>query len=307
MSRAIVLSGGGPVGIAWQTGLAAGLAERGVDLSSADGVIGTSAGSAVGAQIALGHDLRAAMERFVPPPPQSSPPTRPSGGAAQDPRSRLQGLQGLLTLMAGAMAPDADPKQARAAIGRFALEARTIDEERFLQGFAYLKGARWPRAFACTAVDAGSGDFTVWNEASGVDVVAAVASSCAVPGVFPPITIGGRRYMDGGMRSGTNADLAKGHERVLIVTLRGRAAPAGNESAEDRAAAARLEGMRRRAERELAVLRESGSRVEQLGPDAEAWAVMGVDLMNPRGVHDAAQTGLRQGRAMADRLREFWR
>ncbi len=302
MSRAIVLSGGGPVGIAWQTGLAAGLAEQGVDLSSADCVIGTSAGSAVGAQIALRHDMRAALARFVRPPEPEPGAARPAARASAPGGSPR--LQGLLEMMGRAMAPDADPKQGRAAIGRFALQAQTIDEGRFLKGFPYLEGQRWPAAFSCTAVDAESGDFMVWNEASGVELVAAVASSCAVPGVFPPITIGGRRYMDGGMRSGTNADLAKGHERVLILTLMGRPLPGG--SGADAGMAQRLERMRRNVERELSVLRESGSSLEQIGPDAESAAAMGMDLMNPRLVYDAAQAGLRQGRATAERLRSFW-
>jgi NTE family protein len=207
-------------------------------------------------------------------------------------------------MMGRAMAPDTDPKQGRAAIGRFALQAQTIDESRFLKGFPYLEGLPWPRAFSCTAVDAESGDFMIWNEASGVDLVAAVASSCAVPGVFPPITVGGRRYMDGGMRSGTNADLAKGHERVLILTLMGRR-PDG--AGADGAMAQRLERMRRNVERELSVLRESGSSLEQIGPDAESAAAMGMDLMNPRRVYAAAQAGLRQGRTTAEQLRTFWR
>jgi NTE family protein len=304
MSRAIVLSGGGPVGIAWQTGLAAGLAERGVALSSADGVIGTSAGSAVGAQIALGHDLQLAMARF-PRPSEGGAPAQPGRTPSAGTPGPPQRLQGLLALMAKAMAPDADPKEARRALGRFALEAQTIDEERFRQGFVYLQGQRWPRAFSCTAVDTGSGDFVVWNEASGVDLMAAVASSCSVPGLFPPITIGGRRYMDGGMRSVTNADLAKGHERVLIVTLMGNGRPPAGD--QDAGAARRLDGMRRSTEREHSVLRESGSSIEEIAPDTESWSVMGVDLMNPRLLHAAAQTGLRQGRASADRLREFWR
>jgi NTE family protein len=313
MSKALVLSGGGAVGIAWQTGLACGLAEQGVDLSKASCVIGTSAGSAVGAQIALGHDLRAAMERFVRPAASGASPPQSDGSApASPPRAAARGsqqrLQDLFALMANAMAPDADPKQARAALGRFALEAQTIDEERFVKGFAYLAGERWPRAFSCTAVDVHSGDFMVWNETSSVDLVAAVASSCAVPGLFPPITIGGRRYMDGGMRSGTNADLAKGHERVLIVTLLGRfAADTGPSASTDGAMARRIDRMQRNAERELSVLRESGSSIEQIGPDAEAAERMGMDLMNPSLVYDASQAGLRQGRATAQRLREFWR
>src|SRR5688500_8257969 len=64
MSKALVLSGGGPVGIAWQSGLAAGLAAEGVDWASADFILGTSAGSAAGAQIALGRDMAAVVERY---------------------------------------------------------------------------------------------------------------------------------------------------------------------------------------------------------------------------------------------------
>ena len=64
MDRALVLSGGGPVGIAWQSGLTVGLAEQGVQLRDADLIVGTSAGSVVGAQIALGRDLNEQVERY---------------------------------------------------------------------------------------------------------------------------------------------------------------------------------------------------------------------------------------------------
>jgi NTE family protein len=202
------------------------------------------------------------------------------------------------------MAEGADPKQARAAVGRFALQAETIGEQQFVKGFAHLSGERWPAAFWCTAVDAESGAFMVWKADSGAELSAAVASSCSVPGLFPPITIAGRRFMDGGMRSGTNADLAKGHDRVLILSVMGAIgdAPAPPQGEGD----SRLARMRRNAERELSVLRESGARVEVLVPDAEAAAQMGMDLMNPRLAPVAAQAGLRQGRAAADRLRELW-
>lgn len=300
MSRAIVLSGGGAVGIAWQTGLVAGLSAEGVDVSKADFVVGTSAGSAVGAQIALGRDMSKALERFARSTTASAPrPGAPRQGAASGSPERLQNL---FAIMAKAMAEDGDPAKARAALGRYALEAKTVTEEQFLLGFGYLADERWPRAFSCTAVDAESGQFMVWNEASGVDLVRAVGSSCAVPGLFPPITLGGRRYMDGGMRSGTNADLAKGHDRVLILTLMGTSAA----GAADGEGNPRLERMRRSRERELSVLRDSGAGIESVGPDAEAAAIMGMDLMNPALTHDAAQAGHRQGRAEAERLRAFW-
>ena len=57
------------------------------------------------------------------------------------------------------------------------------------------------------------GSLVQWQRSSGVPLPLAVASSCAVPWVYPPVTINGRRYMDGGARSATNADLAAGHGR----------------------------------------------------------------------------------------------
>jgi len=301
VSKAIVLSGGGAVGIAWQTGLLAGLTEQGVELAEADCVIGTSAGSAVGAQLALGRDLAQALARFTPPAPKPVELAAAAPGAqAGRPRD---GLGKLLELMAQAMASGGDREQARAAIGRYALEADTMPEDRFAQSFAYLEAERWPRAFACTAVDAESGALMVWNEASGVELLRAVASSCAVPGLFPPITLKGRRYMDGGMRSGTNADLAKGHDRVLIVTLMGGALVRPGAGTAD----PRMQGLRDNAERERAVLTSAGASVQSVAPDAQSAASMGMDLMNPRRAYDAAQAGLRQGRAEAERLRAWFR
>jgi len=295
VSRAVVLSGGGAVGIAWQTGLCAGLAEQGVNLSRADAVVGTSAGSAVGAQLAMGRDMGRALERFAR-----------SDGAERPPRAtrRPPGqLSGLFLLMAKAMTAESDPHEVRAEIGRLALAADTISEEQFMRGFAYLAGEGWPRGFACTAVDTASGELAVWRDSSQVDLVAAVSSSCSVPGLFPPITIGGRRYMDGGMRSGTNTDLAAGHEHVLIITLMGGAL-LGTSGGDGNP---RVQRMRSNAERELTALREGGAEsIETLTPDAEAAAVMGMDLMNSALSHDAAQAGLRQGRVEAARLRAIW-
>jgi NTE family protein len=308
VSKAIVLSGGGSVGIAWQTGLVAGLAAEGVDVSNADLVVGTSAGSAVGAQIALGRDMQKAMQRFARPaassdaPRTDAPQSAPARASAGSSSSSTERTGNMFAIMAKAAAEGSDPKQVRALVGRFALEASTMSEEQFLRGFAYLANERWPRAFSCTAVDAESGKFMVWNEASGVELVRAVGSSCAVPGLFPPITLNGRRYMDGGTRSGLNADLAKGHERVLLLTLMGNVP--GGGGGEDNPRFAR---MQRARERELTILRDAGGTVCSVEPDAEAAAVMGMDLMNPALIHDAAHAGLRQGRAEAGRLRDFWR
>jgi hypothetical protein len=83
MTKALVLSGGGSVGIAWQTGLATGLARHGVDLSAADLIVGTSAGSAVGAQLALGGDAEERFDRYKQIETSTAPPASSNG--APDP------------------------------------------------------------------------------------------------------------------------------------------------------------------------------------------------------------------------------
>ncbi|HXQ19310.1 MAG TPA: patatin-like phospholipase family protein [Acidimicrobiales bacterium] len=296
MSKALVLSGGGPVGIAWQTGLAAGLARRGVVLADAQLILGTSAGSAVGAQLALRRDLEEQLARYEAAGVQAADAApEGTGGGGGGPTDRMARL---MELLAEAAKEDGSPQETRRVVGRFALEAETFPEDRFVERFRYLAGERWPAAFRCTAVDAETGEFKVWDPGSGAELDRAVASSCAVPGIFPPITIAGRRYMDGGVRSGASVDLAAGQERVLLVTLMG-GARAGAD-------APGFAAMRARGDREIETVREAGGTVEVLSPDPESAAVMGMNLMDPSLGPAAAAAGARQGEAAADGLRAFW-
>jgi NTE family protein len=308
VTKALVLSGGGPVGIAWQTGLAAGLGRHGVDLSKADLVVGTSAGSAVGAQIALGRDMEGALARYEDARPRPTGASVGAGSAASTGGGSAGGaapgtgpggaMAKLMELMAKAAAADGDPEQMRAEIGRFALEAETGPEERFVDAFRYLAGEIWPAHYRCTAVDALTGEFKVWDGRQGETLERAVASSCAVPGVFPPITINGRRYIDGGMRSGTNTDLAEGFERVLVVTLMsGNRMPVTDP---------RMERYRARAEAEQAVVTAAGGQVRAVGPDDNAAEVMGINLMDPSVSPAAAHAGSLQGEALAGELADWW-
>jgi NTE family protein len=293
MTKALVLSGGGSVGIGWQTGLLAGLARGGVHLGDANFIVGTSAGSAVGAQLALGTDLEARVAAYQ----------QPSTGAAL--RSAPATGQGIAERMAAFMEvmtsadPDEAPEAARQRIGRFALDADgALPEEQFVAGFSYLADKPWPAVYRCTAVDAETGEFVVWDAASGAPLDRAVASSCAVPGIFQPITINGRRYIDGGMRSGANADLAAGHDLVVLVTLMGN-----RPGMADNPAFAR---MRARAEAELATITDAGGRIETIAPDAEAAAAMGMNLMDGSIAPAAAEHGVRQGEAIAEHIASRW-
>jgi NTE family protein len=294
MTRALVLGGGGPVGIAWESGLLAGLAQGGVDVGQADYILGTSAGAFVGVRLAMGE---AAAKLADPIFADAERPLRNVNRSARRPPD----LTKLMRLMAHAQETGRDPEEARAEIGAYALAAETITEEEFIESFgrafASLPDDAWPkRDFACTAVDAVSGAFQLWTKDSGVGVARAVAASCSMPGVYPPVTLKGRRWFDGGGRSSTNADLAIGHEVVVVVGVRlSDWTPGG--------ALARLFA---RLDEEVRSLTEGGAKVAALLPDDASRAAMGGNLMDFQKRADAARAGLAQGVAAAEEIKAVW-
>lgn len=282
--RAFVLGGGGTLGVAWEMGVAAGLREAGVDPGAADLLIGTSAGSVTGALLAFGVDPLSFMAMQM-----AGVPTGPARDlSCRDPRA----LEEVRTLWTGAAQMTAE---LRRQVGALALAAHTVSEHDWVGSISDLLGGLedWPeKPLLVTAVDAESGDGVVWEKRSAVPLYQAVASSCAVPGLFPPVTLKGRRYTDGGVRSGTNADLAAGHEAVLIV------APMGGPQ---------FSLGHRQLQQEVQVLRTAGTAVEALVPDEEAIAAFGTDLMDASRVGPAAQAGMRQGQLAAARLAPLWK
>jgi NTE family protein len=293
-TRALVLGGGGPVGIAWESGLVAGLARGGVDLGQADFTMGTSAGSFVGARLAMGADAATFADPILAELARPANPERKARERAPADLSKL------MTLMAEAQGGTRNPAEARAEIGAFALAADTVSEAEFIasfgRSFAELADDAWPeRGFACTAVDAETGAFQFWTRTSGVGVTRAVASSCSVPGIYPPVTLKGRRYIDGGMRSSTNADMAAGYDLVVVVAVRLGAA-----------GGAAMERIAARFDEEIESLKEGGATVVTIVPDAASVEAFGPNLMDFRRRADAARAGLAQGEHHAADLKEFW-
>lgn len=291
MTRALVLGGGGPVGIAWESGLLAGLAEAGLDVSGADFLMGTSAGSVVGAQLALGRTPAQLYQAITAQPLQ--PPRPDNDNTGNDAPATTP----LMDLMQKAADEHASPEELRRQIGAFALAAETISEDQFLPSFGRLiaQSDAWPaRAYACTAVDAITGEFVLWDAASNVPLNRAVASSCSVPGIYPPVTINGRRYIDGGMRSATNADCATGHDTVLVVAVTANAkGPMAERS-------------HHQLQAELESLRRAGQAVECIQPDEAALEVFGLNLMDFSRRTPAAHAGYAQGKAAAQTLAAHW-
>jgi NTE family protein len=284
MTRALVLSGGGPIGIGWHAGMTAAFTDAGIAVADADLIVGTSAGSVVGAQLALGRKPLDEMNQIVE--------VRPDSGYAS---SIGENMQRLMTLMASS--EDMDPTERLVKLGEVSLESQTAPEETFVSRFANLATDGWPPRFMCTSIDVEDATFVAWDEARGADPSRAIASSCSVPGFFPPVTIDGRRYMDGGMRSITNADLAAGHDRVLILTL----FEPPKDSTDPRAVR-----VRKVLDSEIDAIAAKGGSSLVLAPDAEAQSVIGVNLMDPTRAPAAAEAGYAQGQRVAGRVAELW-
>lgn len=288
MTRALVLGGGGPVAFAWESGLLSGFAQAGVDLGAADDILGTSAGAIAGARLASGLDPTGLADRLI---------AEDLSGVAPLRRGSPEVLARMMALMGAGREAARHPADGRREIGALALSAvGTTGQDEFVatigRELGELPGPAWPRrgGYACTAVDAQDGGFQIWRADSGVDLARAVASSCCVPGMVEPIALQGRRYIDGGMRSPTNADLAAGHDLVVVVSV----APADGEP------------IGRLLAEEVESLKASGSTVVVISPDEEALAALGPDLMDLARRAGAARAGLAQAIAQAPVLRELW-
>jgi len=279
-SRALVLGGGGITGIGWMTGLVAGLVEAGVALPGADLVVGTSAGSVVGAQLRSGTPVETLYEVQVRPHVP-----RPGEQAA------VIGPAVLTRYALAAVTARGDAERLGRALGGFAVRRARVGatptlEERYAAIRSRLTSFDWPAdPLTVTAVDVASGRLLALDAGLGVSLLDAVAASCAVPGVYPPVPLPGGDAVDGGVRAGTNADLAAGHERVLVL------APV------DRAI-----GPLRRAED---LLPDGVARLV-VRPDEESRAAIGRNVLDPARRAGSAAAGRAQAARVRDRVRDLW-
>jgi NTE family protein len=218
MTSALVLGGGGVAGIAWEAGIIDGLRRADTDLGIADLIVGTSAGSVVGTALRQDADL----ELFI----------RTRAGL---PRSRhTSDMDAAARGFAVLADTSLDPDEARRRVGKLALDAPTGPEEPWVEAIsAGLPGREWPPGrLLITAVNTLTGEFAAWGHDSGVPLDRAIAASCAVPCVAPPVTVDGARYMDGGVTSSTNADLARGASSVVVLDPIASLRPRGRLQAE---------------------------------------------------------------------------
>ena len=291
--RALVLGGGGSTGNAWLIGVIAGLFDAGLDVTTADLTIGTSAGSTAAAQLAgaTPPELLAAILAAAPPQrtgPAGSDrgrvatgrwPTTWSGRARSSPPLRMR--------------PTCAAGWARRRSSMDAASDGSWQAQWRATVAARLPSQRWPqRTVLITAVDARTGEPVVFDRHSGVDLADAVAASCS-SGL--PYRIGDGRYIDGGYRSNAdNADLAAGYARVLVLS------PFGGRTLTPPEWGMHLAT-------QVDELRARGSRVETIFPDSDAEHMFGANAMDPSLRPPAARAGYDQGTALAGQLAGFWR
>nr|WP_108932662.1 patatin-like phospholipase family protein [Streptomyces ardesiacus] len=276
LSRALVLGGGGVTGIAWEVGVLAGLSSRGIDWSRAASVIGTSAGSFVGTAIASGYDLeRLFASQLVP----------------DENEVDVKASEATMAAWWAALAEGGDdPRKVGAAMGRIskANPEPVSSATRRQVVTSRLVTTNWPASLKVTAIDADTGELHLFDEHAGVSLTDAVSASGAVPGVWPLEHFLGRAWVDGGMVSTTNARLAAGHDKIVIL------APMPDGYGQIPGAAADAEALAKQAE------------VCLVAPDEQSVEAIGPNPYDPQRRKAAAQAGRAQAESLADRVALLW-
>jgi NTE family protein len=278
--RALVLAGGGLAGIAWETGILLGIADEAPRTAKAlldvDVVVGTSAGSTVAAQLGSGLGLDTLFDRQIS---ASSAELNPNVG-----------IDEITNLFVVAMStPNTTTAEKLQKIGAVALSTPTVTEGVRREVIAQrLPSHDWPdRMLRISAIDTATGELVAFDRTSGVGLVDAVAASCAVPGVWPPVTIRDGRYMDGGVGSSVNMALATDCDVVVVLVPSGRSTPSpfGDGAAEEVDAFA-------------------GSTFGVFADD-QSLAAFGPNPLDPACRKPSAMAGREQGRRVAMAVTDF--
>lgn len=293
--RALVLGGGGSAGNAWLIGVIAGLFDGGLDVTKADLIVGTSAGSTAAAQITGATPTEQFAAILSTASLQQAGSVAGGGGRVPiGPAANHMEITGQI------IAAATDAADMRRRMGAAALEMDVAADGSSQTQWSKVVAARlpsqhWPKQLLrITAVDAHTGEPIVFDRHSGVDLVDAVAASTSNGFGVPPYRIGDKRYIDGGYRRNENADLAAGYARVLVLSPfsgRSRHPPE----------------WRMQLAAQVDELRAGGSSVETIFPDGESLNTFGANMMDPSTRMPAAKAGYKQGRELAEQLAEFWR
>lgn len=310
--RGLVLGGGGVLGAAWTVGALQAIEEvHGIDPREFDVIVGTSAGSVLGALVGAGVSIEALRDHQRGAPITEGPlagylwdyETATGGRRPSMPRLRGPGSVRLMasSLRHGLKMPPTAVLSAFMPVGNGSLErvGHLID--------AITPFGEWSphQALWIVAMDYEAGHRVVFGRADAppAPLADAVMASCAIPGWFEPVSIDSRTYVDGGAWSATSADVLAGQglDEVYVV-----APMVSFETDEPDSLLSRLErrwrgSVTRRCASEVEELREAGAAVTVLGPGREDLEAMGGNIMDGRRRLEVLETSLRTSRVALER------
>jgi len=275
-NSAVVLGGGGATGIAWESGIIAGLLSTGINLANAETILGTSAGSFVGSALASGYNMADYYAMQLT-------------GNHAEPHVKASAITRLLWVMAFILGGKDKNKVGR-GMGNIARRhpAKISLDERLQVVQSRLVVQSFPSKLKVTAVDALTGETHLFDSQSGISLEKAVAASGAVPGVWPSISINETEWIDGGMISSTNALLVRGHKKIVILSP----LPKRNGG---------ISGTFEDAEK----LKES-AEVVLFTPDEISKKAIGENIYDATKAKAAASAGFEQGRSAAEAVLKIW-
>jgi NTE family protein len=288
----LVLGGGGVLGEAWMNAVLAGIEEAaGFDARGCEGYVGTSAGSIVAAALAGGKRPDARLGS-LPEPPEEEPGGDGRGTAA---RALLAGVAAAAAPVASLALPTIAPGGAlvrRLALGRVPAGTRSLGG---LGRAIDSLGSHFDGRLTVSAVELQSGRRVMFGRPDAPDATVgqAVEASCAIPGFFRPVEIGGHSYVDGGAWSPTNMDATSVSRGTQVLCLN----PTGSmaQSVVTPMGAIGL-ASRSLARVEALVLERRGARVQLVSPDGGSLAAIGPNLMDSGPRKGVIAAGVAQGR-----------
>ncbi|OCT15042.1 patatin [Paenibacillus pectinilyticus] len=275
-TRAVVLGGGGVTGIAWEIGMLTGLLHAGINLADADAIIGTSAGSFVGAALACQYDLTKLYESQLVP-------NTAEVNVSTDILTKFLWIRAVL--LGGS-----NPKKIGKMFGDIAKKhpSKVTQEIRQSVVKSRLVTTEWPSNLNVTAINAATGDLHILNKDSGISLLEAVSASGAVPGIWPFISFGGQDWIDGGMVSSTNAHLASGFNKVIVLSPMPK-----------------RHGFVPGVKNDVAELQKS-AKASLIIPDGNSIVAMGKNRYDPSYAPSSVKAGYEQAIQEASSIREIW-
>ncbi|MEN9864274.1 MAG: hypothetical protein RLZZ601_2038 [Pseudomonadota bacterium] len=292
--RGLVLGGGGTPLIAWYAGYANALKKGGVDLSIANVIVGTSAGSIFGAMLSSGHLWRLVDEiDLFADFPKLLAEMMP---AVQFNPSQLRAQRAELSVSDASLA-------SIQRIGKAAMAASNPDgvASHYKVTKKLLTASAWPSdGMFTTTIDCFTGQRLVVSKANNVPINVACAASSSAPGQVGPTFVKDRLCMDGGMyQTSTHSDVVAGVKRAIVISL-------GDGTINDQRQGLRLSSLPNTLNQEVRDLEAGGTKTKLIVVGLPPGLSKVENLLDPKWIAPYLKFGNDRGVADMAMMKAFW-